>query len=46
MHNLKLVRSITSPESSLPLITIRYADQVIGAVKVDLREYMGGTSQG
>ncbi|KIN96104.1 hypothetical protein M404DRAFT_164075 [Pisolithus tinctorius Marx 270] len=35
-HHLPLVRTITSVESHFPLISVCYADQMIGMVEIDL----------
>jgi len=40
-HNQELGRPATSPKSSLPLVSISYANQVVGAAKDDLREGAG-----
>ena len=42
MHAVKLVRSITSSERSLPFIAVCYAHEIVGAAKIELGEDAGG----
>jgi hypothetical protein len=42
VHDLKLVRTVTSAKCRLPFVSFGDADQVVGSAKVDLRENARG----